>query len=91
MLHSKIRVSLATGILDLIGPQYQADSNGQPITFRLESAQIAAIIGGALDQALTDTFKPEGPQRVAFFQNLNHNLMELTRTLRASNLLEKLR
>lgn len=88
----KARTALAAGITDLLGPQYQTDALGNPMLFRLESEKIAAILGGAIEEALFEaTGTRDKQQRGVFWRALDHHLLDLTRTLRASNLLDKIR
>jgi len=54
--------------------------------------QTAAILGGAIDEALYEvTGSRDKQQRAIFWKYLNHNLWDLIRTLKASNLLDKVR
>jgi len=90
------RTGLETNLSGLVGPQHAVvapgdDTNELP-AFKLSNSQIAAVIGGALEQSLTDTFGEQFPPhtRTAFWRYFNHNLWNLIRSLRASNQLEKL-
>lgn len=91
------RTALAENLLDLIGPQTQhqpenpaADEGDGEVIFRLEADQIAAIVGGALEEAIRDmNGSLDSAYRANFWRYFNHNLWNLTRSLRASNLLGK--
>jgi len=87
----KARTELAEAIEELLLQGDTLPVDLQELRQR-DSKLVAAILGGAIEEALFEvTGTRDKAQRALFWRYLNHNIFDLTRTLKASNLLDKVR
>jgi hypothetical protein len=83
----KARTELADGLIEL--QRFDSEDPAKPA---LTATQVAAVLGGAIEEALYEvTGTRDKQQRALFWRYLNHNIFDLTRTLKASNLLDKVK
>jgi len=92
----KARTELADNIATVLTEVSRAVAPGAPeiqwAATGIEPVTLAAILGGAIDEALYEvTGTRDKSQRAMFWRYLNHHVWDLTRTLKASNLLDKVR
>jgi len=81
----KARTELATNIRDLL---LLLPADLSELRAR-ESKLVAAILGGAIDQALEDMGHDKGLREI-FWRYANENCWRMTRSLRASGQLDKI-
>jgi len=99
----KARTELAENIAEIMGQVNQAMAEslgrtGDTLAWSPNGYDVrvlSALIGGAINQSLQDLFtevigNPDNARPV-FWRYFNHNLWDLTRTLKASNLLDKVK
>ena len=82
----KARTELAQNILEI--------QKSRPLTALPPVDLMAALLGGGIEAALLETFGPALASKevvAIFWRTFNHSTWQLTRTLKASNLLDKVK
>lgn len=90
----KARSELAQGLAKLIVSAPQSGEAGSTAGFTERVSQLqAAVLGGAIEEALREMYPGNPGQQAAtaqmFWRYTNENLWRLTRALEASGLLDK--